>query len=128
MLNSRSLLLIAAFAAVFAHGCSTLATQGPRQYDRATSTLAVHNTHWEDVAIYLDRGGTLIKIGTVGSMQTRSFELDPAQVGSGRELRLVVEPRVSRQRHESIVFSVAAGRQIGWTIRPQLRLSSLVIR
>lgn len=125
--NSTSPLFVTAFAALVALGCGMRGGTAER-HESPGATLAVHNTHWTRLVVYLERGGTLIRVGTIGSSERRTFRLGPAQVGSGNNLRLVVESRVSRERHRSIVFSVSPGQRIYWTIQSRLELSNFAIR
>ncbi len=90
--------------------------------------VQVNNQNWEDVAIYLVRGSTPVRLGTVGSMESRTFAPPPALVVPGAELRLLAETTISRRAHTSQAFSVSAGQRIHWRVETHLPLSSVRVR
>ncbi len=56
------------------------------------AVIHVFNENFADVRVFLLRGSMPIRLGTVGSFEKRSFQINPAVVGSGGTVTLVVQP------------------------------------
>jgi len=90
-------------------------------------TLYVVNRNIEDVRVYLLRGSTPVPVGTVGAMQSRSFRVSRAEMGSSRVLRLSVVATPSRARIAMIPVDVEPGQTVEAWIGTNLRHSNIQI-
>lgn len=88
-------------------------------------SLQVYNGNATDVRIYLVRGSTWVKVGTVGGFTVRRFMLSPAETGGFGTLTLAVETFGSRERHVAELLDFEPGQEIEWWIEGRLGLSTL---
>ena len=115
-------------AAIF--GCAAATNFNDPEFGVAASqgvTLAVVNRNLEDVRVHLLRGSTPVPVGTVGAMQSRSFRVSRAELGSSRVLRLSVVATPSRARIAMIPVDVEPGQTVEAWIATNLRHSNVQI-
>ncbi len=111
-------------------GCAATTGFGDPGFDVAASqgvTLSVVNRNFEDVRVYLLRGSTQVPVGTVAGMQSRSFRISRAEIGSSRVLHLSVVATPSRDRIAMIPVDVEPGQRLEAWIAANLRHSNIQI-
>lgn len=94
----------------------------------ARPAVFVENRHRSDIVVYGSRGGLVVRLGMVPSMQSRTFTLSAALVGASAGIRLIADPIGSGERYASPAIRLHAGDQIHWGLASQLSLSSLYVR
>jgi hypothetical protein len=88
----------------------------------------VENQHLQEMRVYLIRGSTPIALGSVGTMERRTFTLPTALLGHGGVLRLMADPLGSRATFTSDWIPAAPGDHVRWTLAPSLKLSTHSVR
>jgi hypothetical protein len=78
--------------------------------------------------VCLVRGSTPITLGSVGTMERRTFALSTALLGHSGTIRLMADPLGSRQTFTSELIPAVAGDHVRWTLAPSLALSRFSIR
>lgn len=107
-------------------GCVTT----PSRYheDRSAVTLIVENKQFDDIVVYLVRGGAPIRLGVVEGFRARTFRLLPAVLGAGNDLVLRAATANSRVQIVSETFQLHGARNIGWTLYGSETLPGIMIR
>lgn len=91
----------------------------------AETMLSVENRHWSNVTVYVLRGNARVRMGTVTSMNTRTFVVPAVIVSSGPvDVRLIADP-VGAEPYTSEPVSVAPGDHIEFRLANMLRQSSV---
>ena len=90
--------------------------------------LSVVNRCIEDVRVYLLRGGTRVRVGIVGGMESRNFEVSPAVLGGSGVLRLAVETLASRTGVTLVPVDVVPGQTVEARIAGNIKYSTVVAR
>lgn len=93
----------------------------------AQAHVEVTNNNWAHMAIYLVRGTTRARLGTVNSMTTRRFAL-PGTVTPDDQIRLAASPIGSRKIYNSPPIMVHRGGAIDWRVENHLALSNYEVR
>ena len=96
----------------------------PSRYD-AEVALEVENHGWSDVVIYLVRGTALDRLGTVGSLNTKTFVFPYRKLGIGTDVRLRADPIGGERTFTSENLLVQPGQWIKWTLESDLTRSFL---
>jgi hypothetical protein len=127
---SESLIALAA-AAIIAGGCASVT--GPTQHRNADAasertTIRVNNHNWSDMTVYLVRNGTRMRLGSVSSLDTRTFEVPTSLLISAGEVRLMADPIGSTRVFTSPPVLIAQGQIAEWRLENSLALSSFWIR
>lgn len=103
--SRRTRSLTAALVLALLAGCVT----GGQGNDTADTTLdrapriRVHNDNWANVTVYAVREGLKIRLGTVTTGRSATFEL-PAMMRHAADVRLRVEPLASSAAYVSPVL------------------------
>jgi hypothetical protein len=109
---------------VLAGGCATSRTS----HVGATSIqITVENAQLENVAVYIVRTSTHVRLGVVDGFGTRTFAL-PAGVSPIGTVALHAESLSGREIQTSHSFELGHGRHVFWTLRPNAVPSSLIVR
>jgi hypothetical protein len=90
--------------------------------------VTVENQHVLDMRVYLIRGVTPIALGSVGTLERRTFKLSTSMIGHGGTIRLRADPLGSRVTFTSDVIPAAPGDHVSWTLAPSLTLSYFSVR
>ncbi len=92
------------------------------------ATVSVTNSNWLDMTVYVTRDGTRQRLGTVTSMQTRTFRVPkPFTLGNGN-VRLLADPIGSEQAYATQPLVFNNGDRLDWKLENNLALSSYRIR
>lgn len=95
---------------------------------QAEVALEVENHSWNDVVIYLVRSTAAERIGTVGSLNTKTFVFPFRKLGIGNDARLRADPIGSDQVFTSENLLVQPGQWIKWTLESDLSRSFVTVR
>lgn len=90
-------------------------TTGPEPGTEA-STVSVNNPHWADLTIYLERDGTLHRLGTVQGMTSATFRVPTAFVPANAYVRLVACRNGRESFRSSERFPMTTGTSATWRI------------
>jgi hypothetical protein len=83
----------------------------------------VRNTHWGDLTIYLDREGSLFRLGVVPGNQGRTLRVPGSYMAGNRWARLVAVTTGRVEHASSQVFGLAPGDHGTWEIALMGRVS-----
>jgi hypothetical protein len=128
---NQSLIALAA-AAVIAGGCASATGTTQRQNADAAgerTMIRVNNHNWSDMTVYLVRNGARMRLGSVSSLDTRTFEIPMSLLAStGDAVRLMADPIGSTRVFTSPPLLIAPGQRAEWRLENSLALSSFWIR
>ena len=115
--RARLLLLVAAATTA---ACATASPAPPMSSpgDRGPegARVMVRNPHWEDLTIYLDREGTLLRLGVVPGNESRTLGVSDIYLRANCWGRLIAMT-IGRDEHAaSEVFGLAAGDYLVWEV------------
>ncbi len=130
MWRRTSGMAMAAAIAAGAAACTTAGTTGRPANALAgeiEATVEVTNNNWSDMVVYAQRNGSRMRLGTVTSMTTSSFDLPVAFVAGSGELFFVVDPIGSDRTYRSPAVMVGRGQRVEFLLENNLALSSLSV-
>ena len=93
----------------------------------AEVALEVENHSWSDINIYLVRGTATERLGTVGSLNTKTFVFPFRRLGTGTDVRLMADPIGNLRTYTSENLQVHPGQWIKWTLESDLTRSFLAV-
>ncbi|SRR6476646_3627230 len=107
-----SILALAGLACAGSHrvdGTASLHARG--------AVVEIRNDEFDDLVVYLIRGGTPIPLGVVSGNSRRAFGLQNAQLGSGAGVALGVAKRGEPISRWTAAFELPPGRIAFWVVR-----------
>jgi hypothetical protein len=123
----RNFLVVAATAAALG-ACAPAAEQAELGSPESRTTLLVSNNNWSDMVIYLVRGSTRSRLGSVSSMGTARFAISDAMTGGGYgEIRVMADPIGSDRTWTSPVIDIVPGSQVELTVQNHLATSHFAV-
>src|SRR5262245_6621055 len=118
------LVTVALAAAASVGACAPLAqASGPAGMEAGKTELLVENNNWQDMALYVIRSGTRVRVGTVSSFARARIPLSDAVIGSG-EIQLLADPIGSSRRFLSEPIIVQPGQRVQFRLENNLAVSS----
>ena len=90
--------------------------------------VEVRNDEFDDLVVYLIRGGTPIPLGVVAGNSRRTFGLQNAQLGNGDGVALGVAKRGDSISRRTSVFELPPGRIATWVVRRGNQQEQPVVR
>jgi hypothetical protein len=106
-----SVITITALAA-----CASRGSPGVSSLRGHGAVLEVQNDGFDDLVVYLIRGGTPIELGVAPGASRRVFALTPTQLGAGSVV-LSAGKRSAQMEQITAPFDLAPGRIATWAIR-----------
>jgi len=98
--------------------CAGARNSGPAESLRSHGAVVeVRNDDFNDVVIYLIRGGTPITLGVVPGFGRRAFPVGEGLLGSGSSVSLGSGVRGEPIRRVTMPFELAPGRIASWLVR-----------
>jgi len=88
-------------------------------------SLEVENHGWSDVVIYLVRGTSSERLGTVGALNSITFTFPIRRLGTANDARLKADPIGSDRVFYSEDIHIQPGQSIKWTLENDLSRSFL---
>ena len=120
----NGLLTVALVATASAGACAPLArAAGPEGIGHGQTELLVENNNWQDMALYVLRSGTRVRVGSVPSFSKARIPLSDAVIGSG-EIQLLADPIGSSRRFVTEPIVVQPGQQVRFRLENNLAVSS----
>ena len=126
MKHTHRYFAVAAFVILGACAPATEQTRGQHAANSGT-TLMVQNENWNDVTIYLLRGTTRMRIGSVVAMGKAEFKLPAAYVVGVSDVTLQAAPVGSNESYISPAIMIFPGAQLALTVGSALRLSNFAV-
>jgi hypothetical protein len=93
----------------------------------APATVRVANHNWLDVNVYAVQGGTRVRLGSVTSMSSGTFQLPARFLLQSAAVRLLVDPIGSTEGHMTEGVMVQGGQQISFSVQNALQFSSVSV-
>jgi hypothetical protein len=87
---------------------------GGRRRQVRNPPLEVRNDQWDDLAVYLERGGALLKLGTVPGLSTRVLKVPAEYLRRGGSVRLKAMRPGSGVLAASVPFNLVQGQRAEW--------------
>jgi hypothetical protein len=94
---------------------------------RAPVAVVVQNHHWLDLNIYLIRGNTRQRLGTVSGASDKSFEIPWSRLDGLVGLQLQADPVGALRSITTEMIAVSPGSTVEWVIESGLRQASVVV-
>jgi hypothetical protein len=91
------------------------------------ATVRVANYNWLDVNVYAVQGGTRVRLGTVTSMSSGTFQLPARFLQQSSSVRLMVDPIGSTEGYMTDGILVHGGQQISFSVQNALQFSSISV-
>lgn len=127
---SRFTILIATLSALGA--CTPLVSSGglTASPDQTLETIVqVENRNDRDMVVYLVSSGLRHRLGMVGPLSSRTFEVSAPALRTAMEVRLVMNPFASSQQtYATELVSVEPGKRLDLQIGKPLVLTSVAVR
>ncbi|MCA9735993.1 MAG: hypothetical protein KC645_00020 [Gemmatimonadetes bacterium] len=92
-----------------------------------TFAVVVANQNWADMTIYVSTASARMRLGMVGTLQQRSFEVAWGSVGQGAVV-LIAQPLGGTRDYRSPGVPVEPGATLRWTLENELSMSHLEVR
>ena len=101
---------------VVAGACAPRAAQWTSASARPATLLEVRNDRWDDLTVYLERGGALLRLGTVPGLATKVLKVPAAYLprSGGARLKAMRPGSRSPVLATSELFNLAEGQQVAW--------------
>lgn len=96
--------------------------------DRSSTTLEVRNDRWDDLTVYLDRGGVLLKLGTVPGLSTKVLRVPEAYLSPDGGMVLKAKRPGSGVLATSVPFNLARGQRVEWIAARTSGLTGVAVR
>ena len=95
---------------------------------QSATLLEVRNDRWDDLTVYLEREGSLFKLGTVRGLSTRVLEVPAAYLHNGGGVRLKAMRPGSVLKAVSVPFNLAQGQRAEWIVARTTGPTGVVVR
>ena len=123
-----TLAALSSLVAVGAVGCASKQRSGTGAWGgQSAPTVTVRNDNWLDVAVYMVRGATRFRIGTVRGGGTETFRLMPAGSGGLTPLRIMADPIGSNEGYATEPVVLAPGQRLELNLASRLSVSTFSI-
>lgn len=123
----RSALVAVATAAALG-ACAPATEQAELGAPESQTTLVVENNNWSDMVIYIARGSSRARLGSVTSMATAKFKITDAMSGGGYgEVRIIADPIGSDRTYTSPVINIVPGSQVELRLQNNIQISSFAV-
>lgn len=115
---------------VLTGGCAILQKTAEEPVAGASqeTRVEVYSQHWDDVRVYAIGSGARVRLGMVGSMETRIFKLPSDVITGDGSVRLIANPIGAPFPHQTDHILLRPGDLVEWHIENPLSLSSYAVR
>jgi hypothetical protein len=116
--------LVAAATAATLGACAPLSEQAELNTPETRTTLVVQNNNWSEMVIYVVRGSTSARLGSVAGLATAKFPIpDVLSGGPYGEVRIMADPIGSNRVYTSEVIHIVPGTQVELSLANNLAMS-----
>lgn len=91
------------------------------------TTVRVANNNWNNMTVYVVRGSSRHRLGTVTSMNTETFRIPAAFLTGTDAVRLVADPLGSSDTYTTPTVQVQPGEEIEFDIENHIAISSVSV-
>jgi hypothetical protein len=119
--------LVAAVAAAALGACAPAAEHAKLGNPESQTTLIVKNNNWQEVVIYMVRGATRARLGSVAGMGTGRFRLSDTMVSSAGDVRIMADPVGSTRSYTSPVIDVLPGAEVELQVQSNILASNFAV-
>jgi hypothetical protein len=111
-----------------AAACASNRTPAPMSWtDTATPpSVTVQNDNWLDVVVYVVRGASRFRIGTVAATSSATFKLSPAAAGF-TPVQVLADPIGSSARYMTDPVVIGPGQRLELRVGSPINISSYSI-
>lgn len=131
MSRKRIRMMVTTLALTLGAGaCATGGGPGARndaEQDAEVTLLEVENDNWQDVNVYMVRGVSRFRLGTVTGNTSATFEVPATMLAAGGELRLMADPIGSRRPYVTEPIPFARGNTVIWRLGTNLAMSNYAV-
>jgi hypothetical protein len=92
------------------------------------AVIEVRNDEFDDVIVYLIRGGTPIPLGVVPGLKRRAFRVSESQLAEGGGIALGAGRRGGPVQRATWQFDLAPGRIATWIVRAGDRVEQPIVQ
>lgn len=119
---------LAAVAAATMGACAPATEQAKNNLPaRSRTQLVVQNRNWQEVAVYVVRSGSRMRLGTVSSMAKAEFSIPDAYVLGVSDINVQADPMGSSRVYNSGPIQVFPGARLELTIENAIQLSNFAV-
>jgi outer membrane lipoprotein SlyB len=123
-----TLAALSSLVAVGAAGCAPKQRFGPQTWSASSApTVTVRNDNWLDVAVYVVRGASRFRIGTVRGSSTETFRLTLDRSGTASPMRILADPIGSTQGYVTEPITLGPGQRLELNVASSIRVSTFSI-
>jgi len=124
---------IASIAVLGLSGAAACASSGTRASsnlfaESSAPTVTVQNDNWLDVVVYVLRGASRFRIGTVRAASSETFSLRSEDSGGARPLQLLADPIGSDRGYVTDPIVLGPGQQLELRVGSAINTSTFSIR
>jgi hypothetical protein len=129
LMKLARLALVSALVCTGAVGCASRSKQGAVQWTDGPSApmLTVQNDNWLDVVVYVVRGASRFRVGTVRSTSTETFRLKSEGLGGSSPLRIMADPIGSKSGYVTDQIVLTAGQRLEVRVGSPINISSFSV-
>jgi hypothetical protein len=91
------------------------------------TTLTVRNDNWLDVAVYLVRGASRFRIGTVTGTGSQIFRLPPDATSAGNPIRVMADPIGATRGYVTEPIVLSPGQRLEVRVGSPISVSSFAV-
>jgi hypothetical protein len=99
----------------------------PQDAHKADVTVLVQNHHWLDINIYMRRGSSRLRLGTVAGTNEKSFSISWDRLSNLLGLQLQADPVGSPTTLTTEVIAIRPGAVVEWVIEAGMRQASVSV-
>lgn len=111
--------------------CTSSQLRAPGPLDKQAPgglLLTVVNHHTSDIRVHVMRGASSFPLGSLSTLERRTFVVPNSLMGHSGELRLMADPLGGRETRVSPIISAGPGDHVNWRIALHPNASTLVVR
>lgn len=115
--------LVAAAIALGCAACAPATEQASLSHFESQTSLHVDNNNWQEMTIYVMRGASRVRLGSVRGMSKADFRITDTMVNGLGEVRILADPIGSERGYVSPVINVVPGARVALTLQSHLPIS-----
>lgn len=119
--------LVVAVAASAMGACAPASEQARMGPAEAQTTLLVKNNNWQEVVIYMLRGTTRARLGSVSGMGSARFRIADTMISGTGDVRIMADPIGSQRTYTSPAIDVVPGAQVELQVQSTINISSFAV-
>ena len=124
-----TLVLVSSLGLAGATACASRRGTAPVQWTNGPSvpTVTVQNDNWLDVVVYVVRGTSRFRVGTVRSTSTETFRLTAEGSGGTSPLQIMADPIGANRGYMTEPVVIGPGQRLELRVGSPINISSFSI-